>query len=110
MKERDRGFTLLEVVDRAKDLEFEIRPEDAGVDDRAGSQGRDPSRFDDNTASVPSRSVPGSADAAANRSDAETDRILDLEVGRPEVVTPLRHAMRFVDDDEIDRRSAAASR
>ena len=95
LRNAQRVLKLLVVVRDVHDPEVQIRTEDARVDD-----GERPSQLaadilDDGLRRRRSQ-------CEQRRAPERIDSAADLEKSRAEVVSPLRDAVRFVDDDEVD--------
>ena len=93
----DEPPPLVAVVRRPHHLEPQVRTEDAGVDDvRVAQPQRSRDVFDHSGRR-------GCGQREDGRVPQSFDRGLQREVRRPEIVSPLRHAVRFVDHDDVDR-------
>jgi hypothetical protein len=93
-EDREEARSLGRLRQRLVHLEGQVRALDAGVDDHGVSE---PERVDDVVQHV----------GGGGRSEREDRRppeplrgVAETEVGRAEVVAPLRHAVRLVDDEQ----------
>jgi hypothetical protein len=93
-EDREEARSLGRLRQRLVHLEGQVRALDAGVDDHGVSE---PERVDDVVQHVGGG---GRSEREDRRAPEPLRGVAEAEVGRAEVVAPLRHAVRLVDDEQ----------